>query len=341
MTVDLLDGLTQAGFDAQVLTCLEGEPDAAAVQHAVSGARTFGADVVVGIGGGSALDTAKLVARALADDVEVAALSGVLGRVPSFPPLALVPTTVGTGSEATAVAMYTVDGRKVAVVSPQFVPEVVALDPALLAQLPRTVVAATALDALAHGVESWQSTRSNELSRTFAARAVALIFRRLRPAYGGDIAALADLQQASFLAGMALNAGVVLGHSLSYAIAEQHPMPHGVGCAIALPYCLSYNQDAAVPELDRLVNAALGRSGTVRELAEAVQVLAADVGLPNDLRSFDLTPYQVDAIARRVVAAYPRPNNPVPLEIGRLTQLVEHLRTGDLASSWTAMGGAA
>lgn len=335
----LLGGLAEAGLDAVVFADIEGEPDLVTVQRAVEAARSAGAGAFIGIGGGSALDVTKIVAYAVTSGRGPADLAGPLDRLAGFPTLVLVPTTVGTGAEATRVAMFAVDGAKRAVLSPQFVPDIAVLDADLVAALPAPVVAATALDALSHALESATSSTSNRLTRQFSVQAARIIFDRLRPALSGDLEARGDLLHASFLAGVSLNAGVVLGHSISYVLASRHQLAHGVGCALALPYCLAYNRLMDDDAGRRLAVDVLGDDDADLEtLVHRVAELCADSGLPTDLIAFGSAPNEPEVLARRVVNEYPRPTNPVPLEVDRLTTLITHLRAGDLGAAWKSMG---
>lgn len=335
----LATDLEDNGYEPLVFAEITGEPDDLVLKRAVAAARSAGAVAFIGIGGGSALDVAKLVAHAVGGDVEPDELRGPVAPIADFPFLALVPTTVGTGAEATRVAMFAVGGAKRAVLSPQFIPAVAVLDADLVAGLPASVVAATALDALSHALESAMSTTSNDLTWQFSVQAARTVLDRLPPALAGDAEARGDLLYASFLAGVALNAGVVLGHSMSYVLAARHGLAHGVGCSLALPYCLAYNQTMDPARGARLAAEVLqDESAGLRDLATRVARLSAEAGLPTDLLGFGSGTEEPAQLAARVVSDYPRPTNPVPFETGRLTTLITHLRTGDLAGAWTAMG---
>ncbi|MDT3444691.1 iron-containing alcohol dehydrogenase [Pseudofrankia sp. BMG5.37] len=339
LNADLLEGLAKAGYEPQVFADVIGEPDVDVVTRAAVAAAATNPVAFVGIGGGSALDTVKLVAYSVASGTPLRDLKGPAPLVPGLGPLVMVPTTVGTGAEATRVAMFAVDGAKRAVLSRQFVPELAVLDDALVQRLPAPVVAATALDALAHSVESMMSSTSNELTWFFSGEAARRIFAALPAGHKGDPKARSELLYASFLAGVSLNAGVVLGHSLSYVLAARHHLPHGVGCAIALPYCLAYNQTMSARDGKSLAESVLGQSdATLRDVAEAVRALTELVDLPTDLDAYGTAAEEIPFLAQSVVRDYPRPTNPVPLESVRLGVLLEHLRTGDLRGAWTAMG---
>jgi alcohol dehydrogenase class IV len=340
LAVDLQAGIERAGFQVSVFSDVAGEPESDMVLQAFAAGRSTGASVVVGIGGGSALDTAKLVGYALASPTSVAELRGAVPEVSGFPTLVLVPTTVGTGAEATRVAMFSAQGVKRAVLCPQFVPDLAVLDSSLVDDLPASVVASTALDALSHAIESMMSTTSNQLTWQFSGQAARAIFSRLLGAVDGtDPGARDELLYASFLAGVSLNAGVVVGHSMSYVLAARHQLAHGVGCSLALPYCLAYNQAMPATEGTAIAHSILGLpDATLRDLAIAVAKLSREVGLPTTLASVGGTADEFDDLASRVVADYPRPTNPIPLDIARLSTLLAHMHTGDLAGAWTAMG---
>jgi alcohol dehydrogenase class IV len=342
LTASLLKGLAEAGYQPHVFAEIAGEPELAVVEQATTIAAEADAVAFVGIGGGSALDTTKLVAYNAVSGVALRNLKGPVPPVAGFRPLVMIPTTVGTGAEATRVAMFAIDGAKRAVLCPQFVPDIAVLDEDLVHGLPAPVVASTALDALSHSIESMMSTASNTLTWTFSGEAARRIFASLPAAYHGDIAARSELLYASFLAGVSLNAGVVLGHSMSYVLAARHHLAHGVGCAIALPFCIAYNQNMPARTAAELAAAVLDRPGaTLREVAVAARTLTSAVGVPTSLAEFGTAAEDIPVLAEAVARDYPRPTNPVPLEPKRLGELLSHLRSGDFPGAWTAMGESA
>lgn len=335
-TQPYVDALTAHGFTASLFTDIAGEPTVEMVDSAIAWARTQRADLVIGIGGGSALDTAKLVAYSLAAGTGIEGLRGEMPSLPNFPPLVLLPSTTGTGSEATRVAMYSRGDIKVAVVCNQFVPLIALLDAALVEHLPKAVVAATSLDALAHSVESMLSTNRNHLTKTLGTTAARTILRALPVAYhSGSTAARGELLYASYLGGLSLNAGVVVGHSLSYAIASRQHLSHGAGCALALPFCLAYNSGADPVNESEIASRVLGEpSATLAELAHAAKTLTGSVGLPTTLGETGLPIEAEPQVATEIVESFPRPNNPVPLTVPALTALLGHMRDGDLDAAF-------
>jgi alcohol dehydrogenase class IV len=342
-TVGLLDeivhGLSRTGADVTVFDGIAREPRAEDVQAGIELARAAGAEAFVGVGGGSALDATKMIALGAHTGVPITQFVGLQPHTAGFPPMILVATTTGTGSEATRVGMYTHEGRKQAIVSAQFVPRVAVLDADLVDGLPPAVLAATALDALSHAIESMMATTSNPLTELFASEAARLILANLLNAQNPDASAAREaLLYASFLGGVALNAGVVMGHSLSYVLAGHHGLSHGVGCALALPYCIAYNTTMDPDRGAAIAQRVLGREDAdLVELAHAARRIAADAGLPTALDQLSSPRRPAADLALELVNDYPRPTNPVPLEVGRLTPLIACMETGDLDGALEAM----
>lgn len=339
----MLQALEDSGYAPVVVSGLGAEPTSETIDAAAERARSSAAQVVVGIGGGSALDSAKLLALLVQNDGGAADWLGVVEPPNGIAPLLLIPTTCGTGSEATRIAMVTVAGAKRATSCAQFVPDAVVIDPALLATLPGTVLAATAMDALSHAVESLMSTARSPMSAHHAFQAIEIIVASVEDAAHGDQQAVARCLWASHLAGQALNAGVVLGHSLAYCLAHEHPMPHGVSCALALPYCIAYNQDLD-PALATALARALtnGSTASLRDAAEAVRSLIERLGLATSLDAAGVPAGTERAMAERCVREYPRPTNPAPLDVDRIEQTLRAMRTGDLDAAFatTPIGAA-
>src|SRR5829696_920984 len=229
---------------------------------------------VVGIGGGSALDAAKLAALARTNpQLDLTAGLPATAEVTPGPPLLAIPTTAGTGAEATAVAMLWHEGGKRMFVHAQLVPRLAILDPDLIAGLPPAVTAAGGLDAISHAAESLLSTFRTPLSETAGRAALALLAQSVPAAYanGADAEARHATLLGAYQAGLALNASVVLGHSLAYVIAAEASLPHGVTCAMALPYALVHARPAreeAIAEIAGIVTGEPDADRFVRWLVE-------------------------------------------------------------------------
>ncbi len=325
---DAVEGsLAEAGYRVTRFDKVTAEPDVAVAEAAVAVARSAGPVAVVGMGGGSAMDVAKIGAALAIRGEKVGDIVGT-DRIPGPGlPLVLVPTTAGTGSEATRVAMLSEAGEKRIVVSPHLVPVGAVLDPLLVSSLPAPVTAATGLDALTHAVESLLSTAASSLTVQMSLDAFELLARALPRAYvdGSDSQARRGTLYGAYLAGLGLNAGVVLGHSIAYTIANRTHLPHGITAAMALPYCLAYNAGVSASELELLVTALPEGSG---DLFGWVTALNAQLGVPPSLQALDLSEADADAMAVECLERYPRPTNPLPLTPEALRRLYRHLWRG-------------
>lgn len=340
----VLAGLRASGFHPVVFADIAGEPTVDMAEAALDFVRRSAAGAVVGIGGGSAMDVAKIVALAAGSGGSVTDYLGADAAAEAAMTLALVPTTAGTGAEVTRISMLSDGGRKVISSNRLLVPTVAVLDAELIVSLPSAVTAATGMDALAHAIEAYLSTNRSALSIDASLRAIRLIRDALPRAvhHGDDLEARRATLYGSHFAGLALNAGVVLGHSLAYTIANRRPLSHGVTCAMALPYCVVYNADAPIPGVDQLASVITG--GTSTRLVDAADYLAdfaQSLDLPSSLRAVGIGSDQIRPMVQECIDRYPRPNNPVPFEEEPLTALVGAFHEGDLAqaTSVSAFGG--
>src|SRR6266513_795409 len=247
-------GLTAAGCEVHRYADIPGEPSVEVADRAVAAARRIAPALVVGVGGGSVMDVAKISAALVRNPGSVLDYTHVVGRrlAEASVPTILVPTTAGTGAEASQNAVFTTGARKVfANNHPQLLATGAILDPLLTHSLPSTVTAHTGLDALSHCMEGTLSTNATTLTDQMAAQGTGLIFGVLRRACGAnpDPASRAHMLLAAYLGGLSLNAGMVLGHSVAYTIANRLHLPHGLSCALALPYALAYSREAAPERL--------------------------------------------------------------------------------------------
>lgn len=335
----VLASLRGAGFAPDVYAEIVGEPEVSTAESALEFARRHGAEAVVGVGGGSAMDVAKIVALAAGSGGTITDYLGADREARPGLPLALIPTTTGTGAEVTRISMLSQDGHKAISSNRLLVPTIAVLDSELVMGLPPTVTASTGMDALAHAIEAYLSTSRSALTVEASLRAITLLRDALPQAvHGGDDrhARRATLY-AAHVAGRALNAGVVLGHSLAYTIANRQPLPHGATCAIALPYCLAYNAAASVPALDLLAETITGKPGArLIDAAHWITDLTRSVGLSSCLQDLQISDAEVLPMAREVVEHYPRPTNPTPIELEPLTTVVRAMHCGDVNAAWSA-----
>jgi alcohol dehydrogenase len=308
-------GVTRAGIAGRVRELLEAagittgtyeevqaEPTVAGVERAY--AATLGAapaggeggyDAIVGVGGGSAMDTAKALSLRAANPGPVSRYFGVELVPNTGLPLIHVPTTAGTGAESTPNAIFGDEERrlKAGVVSHRLFAQVAIVDPDLTLGVPAAVTAASGIDALTHAIESYIAVKATPHTDLYALEATRLIAANLRGAVarGGDRAARAGQALGSFYAGISItNAGTGLCHAMAYPLGGAYHVPHGMANALLLPAVLEYNMVADLPKMARVAEAmgepvaGLSAHEAARRGVEAVRRLCLDVGLPAGLR---------------------------------------------------------
>jgi alcohol dehydrogenase class IV len=342
----LVTGLEAAGFAPHFFDSITAEPDLATAGAALDAARACAAVVVVGIGGGSSMDVAKVASAYARQSCTVEdVVAGTTSPVDALP-LVLVPTTAGTGAETTRVSMVSVDGHKRILLSPHFVPLLAVLDADLVASLPPAVTASSGLDAMSHACEAFVSTNATSLTDATARAAVAMLATALPRAFadGTDQEARAMTLEAAHLAGRSLNAGVVLGHSIAYTIADRTHLPHGITTGMSLPFALAYSWPRVEDRLAGLAAALDGEvpasaTETATGLVTWLARLATDLGAPASLAAVGIGEDSLADMAAECIRDYPRPNNPVPLEQGRLETLLGCFHRGDVLEAVAAMTG--
>ncbi|MEN2991798.1 iron-containing alcohol dehydrogenase [Tistrella sp. BH-R2-4] len=292
-----LDSLTAAGLEPLVFDGVVADPPAEVVEAAAAEARAQGIDGVVGLGGGSSMDVAKLVAFLAATPVGLETIYGVGNARGRRLPLVQVPTTAGTGSEVTPISIVTTGAaEKKGVVSGLLLPDVALLDADLTLGLPRHVTAATGVDAMVHAIEAYTSAhKKNPLSDVLAREALRLLGGAIHRVCGDgrDRAARADMMLGALLAGQAFaNAPVAAVHALAYPLGGHFHVPHGLSNSLVLPHVLRFNLEneaaaRAYGELAPIVFPGIDRSGGDRAVsarfADALGGLTADLGLETRL----------------------------------------------------------
>lgn len=303
-----LASLDDAGIAHDLYTDVVADPPEAMVLAAVAHGRRIGADGILGFGGGSSLDTAKLVAFLLKSEQALADIYGIGFCKGWRLPLVLVPTTAGTGSEVTPIAIVTTGtSEKKGVVSPQLLPDCAVLDADLTLGLPRHVTAATGVDAMVHAIEAFTSRhKKNPMSDMLAKEALRLLAGSLRTACfdGGNRAARADMLLGAMLAGMAFtNAPVAAVHALAYPVGGHFHVPHGLSNSLVMTHVMRFNAPVAAPlyaELAPIVFPAL-RAGSDRDRADAliegIAALIAEIGLETRLGQVGISHNHVPMLA--------------------------------------------
>lgn len=295
-------------------------------------------DLIIGVGGGSAIDTAKLV-RSLPDDRDSALrlLSGdralPRGR---YPRLVAIPTTAGSGSEATQFATVYVDSSKMSLDDPSVAPEYALVDPELLRTCPPPLAYSCAFDTFCHSVESCWSKRSTPRSRALAATALRLVTEALTR----DLGAMSDenrlqLARAATLGGKAINlTRTTAAHAFSYSLTARFGVPHGVACLLNLLWLIDHNVEKCAPDVDltplraavRTLAPALGASRETARPSDVIRAMLARGGFSERLRDYGVGSADVPTIVDAGLASNRAANNPIAIDrdfaIERLVALV-------------------
>ena len=294
-----------------------GEPKSADVEAAARQAAESGCGAIVAFGGGSALDAAKAVALLLANPgTTVSDLEDSAHILPRTMPLVAVPTTAGTGSEATTVTVITDSVRHVKriLVHDSLMPDLAIIDACLMLGVPQHVTAATGMDALSHAIEAYVASGATSMTQALAYRAISLIGEALPIVVGkgSDVAAREAMALASYMAGIAFsNAGLGLCHAMSHQIGATYNIPHGVANAIMLPSVMHYNQLVCKKTYPEIGLALSGRMMDAAETIRCVQQLIVEIDLPANLieagaRKEDFSRFAEDALKDPCLAANPR-----------------------------------
>ncbi|APE28575.1 iron-containing alcohol dehydrogenase [Aurantiacibacter gangjinensis] len=311
--------------DVAVFYDVQEDPSEASVLAALDLAREVGAAGVVGFGGGSPMDVAKAVAYLHGSGDDIADIYGVGFAEGRGVPLLLIPTTAGTGSEATPISILTVgETEKKGIVSPALYADTALLDATLTTGLPRHVTAATGIDAMVHAIEAFTSRhRKNPMSDALAREALRLLAANIRAVCDtpDDLSARDAMLRGSYLAGVAFaNAPVAGVHALAYPLGGHFHVPHGLSNALMLPQVLAHNMSEArdlyaelAVEVDPRL-ASLGTQARAQGLVEALRQIAADIGLSPKLVDVGVSAHDLDLLADEAMKQERLlVNNPVPI----------------------------
>ena len=300
-------GFKDLGIALDVFSQVQADPPISVIENAVNAAQQCRADYIVGFGGGSSMDVAKLVALLAAGKEKLSEVYGVgVAKGPRLP-LILVPTTAGTGSEVTTISIVTVsDSEKKGVVSPQLLPDLALLDAQLTLGLPSHVTAATGIDAMVHAIEAFTTKRlKNPISDCLAKEALRLLAGNLHRAVtsGDDIEARENMLLGACLAGMAFTNAPVAGvHALAYPIGARFHVPHGLSNALMLGPVMRFNLEQAhfmYAELGQIIQPGLLGStlDQATQLADYLGSLATELGLPGRLTDVGITENDINQLA--------------------------------------------
>jgi len=302
------DALKAAKIKYAVFDKVEPDPRYEIVAECMEMAKKVRAQMLVGIGGGSPMDIAKTTAVMLTNKGPIGAYFGVnLVPKPGLPTI-LVPTTAGTGSEVTPIAILSDEGEKLkkGIVSPYLYATIGILDPELTTGLPPHVTAATGMDALIHAIEAFTSINATSITDMFNLKAMQLIYRNIRIAYakGDNIEARSAMMEGALLAGIGFaNAGVTAVHAFAYPIGAEFHIPHGVANSLMLPHVIRFN---VLGNLDKFAQLAkpfgipvegLDNMQIVDKVIAAIDRLTDDIKVPRHLADFGVKEKDIPMLA--------------------------------------------
>ena len=352
----IVEDIKANGVEVKVYDRTEADLPMDGIANCVKEYAGYKPDVVLGIGGGSCMDMAKCVAVLLQHGGSLRDYYGE-NKIPGpVAPVIAVPTTSGTGSEVTPVAVVadTERGTKVGISSPYLIPRVAVCDPELTLTCPPGLTAVSGADALTHAIESFTAARrevtpelavknvfvgKNALSDVFGLLALKNIFAALRTAVkdGSNIGAREQMMLASLAAGCAFGAaGTAAAHAIQYPVGNETHTPHGMGVALLMPYVMEFNRPSCVPVFAEIARA-IGLSGNDEDLShrliDEVASLLKDIGIPVTLKDLGLPADKQDWTAESAIgAARLVNNNPRKLDIDALKAITRAAFSGDRAA---------
>jgi alcohol dehydrogenase class IV len=301
--------MEEAGVSYTIYTDIQPEPPLSVGNAAVQAIREFGADLVIGIGGGSCLDIAKagaVLAKNEGNISDYLNLTGSKKLENCGLPKILIPTTAGTGAEITDIAVFSLEDTKDVITHEYLIADVAIIDPELTYSLPPRITAASGIDALTHAIEAYLSIKATPLTDTLALEAIRKLSGNIRTAVwnGQNKEARKEMAWGSMIAGLSFyNAGVAGVHALAYPLGGLFKIPHGEANAVLLPYVLDYIWPSCLPKMVVLADA-LGvpvEGKSDREVAitvvQAVHDLVKDVGLPLTIAEYGITEDHLDLLS--------------------------------------------
>jgi lactaldehyde reductase len=303
------------------------------VQTGVKALQASGADFIIAIGGGSSIDTAKAIGIIAANPeyADVRSLEGVAPTKKPCVPIIAVPTTSGTAAEVTINYVITdvEKTRKFVCVDPHDIPVIAVIDPDMMLTMPKGLAAATGMDALTHAIEGYTTKAAWELSDMFEIKAIEMISCYLRDSVlKVDVDAREGMSIAQYVAGMAFsNVGLGLAHGMAHTLSAYYDTPHGVACALLLPYIMEYNADAA-GEKFKVIAQAMGVDTSnmtpeqyKKAAVDSVRKLSLDVGIPQKLHEVGVREQDIPQLTASALKDACTPGNPRDTTVAEIEAL--------------------
>ena len=320
VSTKVLDLLTKNNISFEVYSNIKANPTIENVKGGVEACKKAGADFIVAIGGGSAMDTAKAIGIIITNPEfsDVRSLEGVAPTKKPCLPIIAVATTAGTAAEVTINYVITdvEKKRKFVCVDPHDVPIVAIVDPDMMASMLKGLTTSTGMDALTHAIEGYITRGAWEMSDMFHLKAIEIIGKNLRKAVENDLDGREGMALGQYIAGMGFsNVGLGIDHAMAHTLSAYYDVPHGVACAMLLPISMEFNKDVTGIKYKNIA-VALGVKGTdnmtiedYRNAAiETVKQLSVDVGIPTKCEK--ITEDDLDSLATDALKDACYPGNP-------------------------------
>ena len=336
VTKKVLDVLDKANLAYEVYSDIKANPTIENVQNGVAAYKNAETDYIIAIGGGSSMDTAKAIVIIINNPefADVVSLEGVADTKNASVPIFAVPTTAGTAAEVTINYVITdaAKNRKMVCVDPHDIPVVAFVDPDMMASMPKSLAAATGMDALTHAIEGYITKGAWELSDMFHLKAIEIIAKSLRGAINGEAEGQEGMALGQYVAGMGFsNVGLGIVHSMAHPLGALYDTPHGVANAIILPTVMEYNAPATGEKYREIARAmgvkdvdSMSQEQYRTAAIEAVKKLSVDVGIPTDLKDI-VKEEDVPFLAQSAFDDACRPGNPRDTSVEDITLLYKSL----------------
>lgn len=328
--------LEKNGIEYFLYSDIKPNPTIENVQNGVKALKECGADCIVAIGGGSSMDTAKAIGIIATNPEfeDVRSLEGVAPTKNPCVPIIAVPTTAGTAAEVTINYVITdvERKRKFVCVDVHDIPVVAVVDPDMMSSMPKSLTAATGMDALTHAIEGYITKGAWEMSDMFHIKAIEIIAKNLRGAVNNTAEGREGMALGQYIAGMGFsNVGLGVDHSMAHTLSAYYDTPHGKACAILLPTVMAYNAEYTGTKY-RDIAKAMGVEGVEnmtqdeyrKAAVDAVRKLAEDVGIPTTLKGI-VKEEDLDALSESAYADACRPGNPRETSIEEIKELYKSL----------------
>ena len=324
--------LDAAGKAYEVYSEVKANPTIANVNKGVATFKAAGADSIVAVGGGSAMDTAKAIGiiSANPDFADVVSLEGVADTKNPSVPIIAVPTTAGTAAEVTINYVITDEEkkRKFVCVDPHDIPVVAVVDSDMMSSMPKGLTASTGMDALTHAIEGYTTLAAWELTDALHLKAIEIIGRSLRAACDNDPKGREDMALGQYVAGMGFsNVGLGVVHGMAHPLGAFYDTPHGIANAVLLPYVMEYNAECTGDKFKHIAEAmGVDTAGMSQEeyraaAVNAVKQLSKDVGIPEKLHEIGVKEEDLPALAEAAMADVCTGGNPRPCTVESILEI--------------------